>query len=579
MTDQEGKPRRRLTAIMATDVVGYSKLMQSDEAAALAGLSAIRKATQEHIERHQGRIANTAGDSVLVEFGSAADAVGCALALQEQLTSQADRELQLRIGIHLGDVVDKGGDLFGSAVNIAARLEGIAQPGGIVVSAAVRDAVSGKLSAVFNDLGLKTLKNIDEPLRAYALMPKAAVSPGMFRSGGALPLPSKPSLAVLPFSNISGNPEQQYFSDGITEDIITELSRWHQLSVLSRSSSFHYRDKMSDAKAIGRQLGVRYVVEGSIRQIGNRVRVTAQLVDAVSGSHLWAERYDRGLDDIFAVQDEVVQTIVATLVGRVQAAGADLAKRKPPTNLAAYDCVLRGRALPWGDPNADAEALHLYHKAIELDPDYGIAYALLALMMYHEWDYDMSGSSEILDRAFEHAKRAVELDEDESFCHFMLGFIYMYQGAHDLAVRYYVRALEMNPNNPEHMADMGGLLAYQGRAVEGLEWLRRATRIDPYFNPPFYWFLLGLAYFVARQHHEAIAAFERSKTRPFYMQAFLAASNALKGDIQRAVECSAECLRLKPDFSIRPFASKHPFKTPDDREHFVTGLRKAGLPE
>jgi len=315
--DHEPKSDRRLAAIMATDVVGYSKLMQSDEAGALAALAAIRETTQNQIRGHRGRIANTAGDSVLAEFGSAVEAVSCAMALQQELSSHTQgADLQVRTGIHLGDVVYKGGDLFGTAVNVAARLEGIAQPGGIVVSAAVRDAIAGKLATSFTDLGLKTLKNIQEPVRAYALWPKIGfLSPGASPAGEALPLAGKPSIAVLPFINMSGNPEQQYFSDGITEDIITELSRWHELRVLSRNSSFQYRDKAADAKRIGRELDVHYVVEGSIRQIGDRLRVTAQLVDTQSGSHLWAERYDRSLQEIFAVQDDVVQTIVATLAG------------------------------------------------------------------------------------------------------------------------------------------------------------------------------------------------------------------------------------------------------------------------
>jgi adenylate cyclase len=579
--DPNPKSDRRLAAIMATDVVGYSKLMEMDEAGALAALAAIREATENQIRGHRGRTANTAGDSVLAEFGSAVEAVSCALALQQELSRGASgADLRLRIGIHLGDVVDKRGDLFGTAVNVAARLESIAQPGGIVVSAAVRDAIAGKLAASFTDLGLKPLKNIEEPVRAYALSPRTGSLPsGVSPNGGALPLTSKPSIAVLPFINMSGNPDQQYFSDGITEDIITELSRWHELSVLSRNSSFQYRDKTVDAKTIGRQLGVGYVVEGSIRQIGKRVRVTAQLVDTSSGSHLWAERYDRGSDKIFSVQDEVVQTIVATLVGRVQAAGADLAKRKAPTSLVAYDCVLRGKALPWGDPNADAEALRLFRRAIELDPNYGVAYGLLALMMYHQWDYDMSGSNEIRDGAFEYARRAVELDENESFCQFILGHMHLYRGAHDLAMQYYLRALEMNPNNPEHIADMGCLLAYCGMAEESLAWFKRAKRVDPYFNPPWYWGMLGMTYFVARRYDDAIAAFERSTTMPFYVTAFLAASIALKGDIDRTTDYTKETLRRKPDFSIKVFAAKHPFKVPADLEHLVAGLRKAGLPE
>src|SRR5262245_20280621 len=278
MTDQEAKPKRRLTAIMATDVVGYSKLMQSDEASALAALAAIRKATQEHIELHQGRIANTAGDSVLAEFGSAVEAVDCAMALQQQLSSRTEGEdVQVRIGLHLGDVVDKGGDLFGTAVNVAARLEGIAQPGGIVVSAAVRDAIAGKLPTSFADLGLRTLKNIEEPLRAYALSSRAgAVSPGALRSGETLPLPSKPSIAVLPFDNLSGDRDQDYFADGMVEEIITALSRMRWLFVIARNSSFAYKGRAVDVKQIGRDLGVRYILEGSVRKAGSRVRISGQ---------------------------------------------------------------------------------------------------------------------------------------------------------------------------------------------------------------------------------------------------------------------------------------------------------------
>jgi adenylate cyclase len=293
MMDQEAKLKHRLAAIMATDVVGYSKLMQVNETAALAQVSAIRNATQEKIELHQGRIANTAGDSVLAEFGSAVEAVSCALALQQELSSRTQKEdLQVRIGIHLGDVVDKAGDLFGTAVNIAARLEGIAQPGSIVVSSAVRDAIAGKLPVLSADLGPQNLKNIDEPLRAFALMPNSAASPSVFRSGEALPLPSKPSIAVLPFENLSGDREQEYFADGIVEEIITSLSRMHWLFVIARNSSFAYKGRAVDMKQVGRELGVRYLLEGSVRKSGGRIRIIGQLINAATGTHLWADRFD-----------------------------------------------------------------------------------------------------------------------------------------------------------------------------------------------------------------------------------------------------------------------------------------------
>src|SRR5262245_57025528 len=298
MTDHEARPEHRLAAIMATDVVGYSRLMQEDEAGALAALAAIREATQDQVRRYRGRIANTAGDSVLAEFGSAVEAVSCAMALQHELSNHGqDAGLQVRIGVHLGDVVDKEGDLFGTAVNVAARLEGIAQPGAIVVSAAVRDAIAGKFAASFADLGLKTLKNIEEPLRIYTLSPKAGslLSHGTTPRGEALPLPNKPSIAVLPFENLSGDREQEYFADGMVEEIITALSRFRGLFVIARNSSFAYKGRAVNVKEVGRELGVRYILEGSVRKAGNRLRISGQLVDATTSMHLWAERFDGDL--------------------------------------------------------------------------------------------------------------------------------------------------------------------------------------------------------------------------------------------------------------------------------------------
>jgi adenylate cyclase len=274
-----------------------------------------------------------------------------------------------------------------------------------------------------------------------------------------------------------------------------------------------------------------------------------------------------------------VRTIVGTLVGRVQAAGAEHARRKPPASLAAYDCVLRGHALPWGDPQTDAEARRLYEKAIELDPEYGLAHALLALMMYAEWVRDTTGSEAALDRALELAKRAVELDENESYCHFMLGQAYLHLRSFDLAEHYHRRAVEMNPNNPEHLADMGGLLLYLDRPEEALEWLAQARRVDPYFGPAWYWHQLGMAYFVVRRYEDAIAAFGRSQTMPHWVHAWLGACHAYSGRDARAKECVAEALRRQPGYSTSICVAKHPFKNSADLDHLLAGLRKAGLPE
>jgi TolB-like protein len=377
---------------------------------------------------------------------------------------------------------------------------------------------------------------------------------------------------------MSGDPDRQYFSDGITEDIITELSRWRQLQVISRHASFQYRGGSLDLRRIGRELGVDYIVEGSVRRIGERIRVTAQLVDAASATHLWAERYDRDLKDLFAVQDEVVQTIVGTLVGRVQAAGAEQAKRKPPSNLAAYECVLRGDSLPIGDDKAEAEARRLYEKAIELDPTYARAYALLALSACVEWFKDASCSDAALDRALELARKAVELDANDSFCWASLGWVYLQRKTFDLAETYLQSALEMNPNNAVHVALYGDLLTYRGRPDDAIEWYDQARRIDR-FRPTWHWRHLGVALFAARRYDDAIAAFDRSPIKPFWVHAYVAACHAQSGRSELARKSTAEVVRLRPDFSLTTLSRKEPYKLQSDVEHLLEGLRKAGLPE
>ena len=404
-------------------------------------------------------------------------------------------------------------------------------------------------------------------------------------AGAASPAPEasqstgKPSIAVLPFVNMSGDSRQDFFSDGVTEDIITELSRFRQISVLVRNSAFRYRDTGIDVKRVGRELGVQYVVEGSVRRMGERIRITAQFVDAKSGNHLWAEHFDRDQREIFTVQDEVIRTIVGTLVGRLEAAGVEQIRRRPTTSLEAYECVLRGRALPIGDVAIDAQKRILYERAIALDPDYARAYALLAYAFFLEWFRDMGGSEVALDHALELAKKAVALDENDPLCQSALGWIYLFRKSFDLADQYYQRALRLNPNNSEHVARMGFLYAYTGRPDEALDSLAQARVIDPFFSPVWYWHHLGYAHFIARRYDDAIAALSHSTTMPFWVQAYLAACYALTDREDRAQELRSEILRLVPDFSLIRLAAKEPFKHPADRDHFVDGLRKAGLPE
>ena len=390
--------------------------------------------------------------------------------------------------------------------------------------------------------------------------------------------PPRVGICVLPFANMSGDAEQAYFSDGITEDIITELSRWRMLAVRSRAASFRYRGVAVDVRQVARELQVRFIVEGSVRRMGERVRITAQLIDAEVGNHVWAEKFDCALDEIFTVQDQVVRTIVSTLVGRVQACDAERARRKPPASLAAYECVLQGNALPWDEPEGCAKATRLFEQAIALDPDYGLAHALLAAMRYGQWYDDPVDSDAALHEALALATRGVELDPDESTCHSILAQVYHLHRAFDLSLQHIRRAVELNPTNQWNMADMGMMLIYAGEAEEALAWFGRARETDPYFDPPWYWREYGLAYLLLHRYDTAVAMFDHLPTRHHRSAALRAACHARLGDADRARVLATECLAMKPDFSIRHFMAKQPFRNPADATHLADALRLAGLP-
>jgi TolB-like protein len=389
----------------------------------------------------------------------------------------------------------------------------------------------------------------------------------------------RPSVAVLPFTNMSSDPEQQHFSDGVSEDIITELSRWRLLSVRSRAASFRYRGTAVDMKQIARELNVRYVVEGSIRRMGERIRIAVQLIDAETGNHVWAERFDRERADFFVVQDQVVRTIVSTLVGRVEVATVERMNRKPPASLDAYECILKGNALPWNDPICSAEATRLFARAIELDPGYGLAHAMLAVMHYRNWADDLSSSDTVLNEAYRLAKRAVELDSNDSTCFAILAHVCSFRRSYDVAIQYVQRAVEINPNNQWNAADMGIVLIYVGQAEAALTCFNRAREIDPYFDPPWYWYCLGQAYMALRRYEEALAAFEHLPTRGYRAAAQMAGCHARLGDIERAAVFVSECLNMRSEFKISHFVSKEPFKNPADAAHLAECLRMAGLPE
>ena len=387
------------------------------------------------------------------------------------------------------------------------------------------------------------------------------------------------AICVLPFTNMSGDPEQEYFSEGITEDIITELSRWRFLAVRSRSASFRYRGVAVDMKLVARELNVRFIVEGSVRRMGERIRITAQLIDTETGDHIWAEKFDRESADIFTVQDQVVRTIVSTLVGRVQVSHIERVRRKPPASLAAYEYVLKGNALPWDDPDGAAEAKRLFEKAIEIDPGYGVAHALLASLRCGQWRDDPGDSGPALDETYALAKRAVKLDENESTCFSLLAQVCLLRRSFDLALQYARRAFEINPSNQWNTADMGIILNYVGQAEEALAWLKRAKEIDPYFDPPWYWRTMAQTLMNLHRYEEALAMFDHLSASHYRIAAYMAACHARLEDMHRAKASVAACLAISPDFSTRQFMTKEPYKNPADAAHLAESLLMAGLPE
>jgi adenylate cyclase len=406
---------------------------------------------------------------------------------------------------------------------------------------------------------------------------RTATSPPVV--GGAVG-PSDPRVAicVLPFANLSGEPEQQAFSDGIAGDIIIELSRWRRLAVRSRSSSFRYRGATVDVPRIARELDVRFIVEGSVRRIGDRIRINVELIDADTGSQVWSERFDRAQAEIFAVQDRVVQQIVSTLVGRAQGSDVERIRRKPPSSLDAYECVLKGNALSWDEPEGAAEATRLFEQAIAIDPGYAIAHALLSTMRSAEWR-DNPGRTEVLDDACALAKRAVDLDDGDSTCHSLLSHACLYRHAFELAAQHARRSVELNPNNPWNMADYGLTLMYLGEPEEALRWFESAKSVDPYFDPPWYWRQAGQTQMVLKRHEAALSMFAHVTRRTPRIAAYMAGCCARLGDTARAKTYVDECLAMKPDFTIRRQMMAEPFRSPADAAYLAETLRLAGLPE
>jgi len=542
---------RRLTAILAADVVGYSRLMGVDEAGTLAALKAHR---QELIEpesaKRGGRVVGTAGDSLLAEFTSTFIAVDCAVAIQDGMAGRnanlpGDRKMLLRVGVNLGDVIVDGSDIYGDGVNIAARLEGQAEPGGIRISGKVYEEVRDKLDTAFEDMGEREVKNISKPVRVYRWAKAASDTiPGGANPDDVPALPDKPSIAVLPFTNMSGDPEQEYFSDGITEDIITELSRFRSLFVIARNSSFHYKGQSPRVQDVGRELGVHYVVEGSVRKAGNRVRITAQLIEAESGNHLWAERYDRDLENIFDVQDEVVQEIAALVPGQLNVAAMDRARRRPAESLSAYDCLLRGEWLMFRD-FTDRNVIPLFERAVEIDPQCARTYIQLARL--HAYSFTQGVSvDEAAQSARPLAEKALEISPSDPSIQSAAAVTYMMMCEHDLARQHIERAISLNPNDGEVMASAVYVLNYLGDQEEGLRWNRNHSRHDPILSDGYRENTFDLHY-MARRYEGAIGVFRGWRNPPLHLYAELAAAYAQNGQPEEAKAALETYLRELPE--------------------------------
>ena len=577
---------RRLAAIMAADVAGYSRLIEVDEEGALGRLKALRaEIIDPKIAEHRGRIVKTTGDGLLVEFASVVDALRCAAELQAAVAETnsslpLERRIDFRIGIHQGDIVVEDGDIFGDGVNVAARLEGLATPGGICVSSRVQEDAAGRLDLAFQDLGEQNLKNIARPIRVYRVGPDKAATP---LARPTLPLPDKPSVAVLPFQNISGDPEQEVFADGMVEDITTALSKLRWFFVIARNSSLAYKGRAVDVKQVGRELGVRYVLEGSVRRGGTRLRITAQLVEAETGNHVWAERYDRDIGDIFAVQDEITERVVAAIEPELYAAENIRSQRKPPESLDAWECVIRAlSAIGLDTRETNTEAERLCRRAIAISPRYGQAHSLLswALLRSTMWAGDLP---KLAPEISAEAQTALALDDRDPWAHLVQGNLFNRLHRSAEAERELRRGLELNPNFALAHALLGASLAARGSHQAGIDSARHASRLSPNDRSVSMFASMALmaAHVGAGSYAECVSwARLMTETHPEHLAGhiYLTAALAMLGEMTEATDALAPLLRLRPELSLAWMRQNLP-PTGELAERIYEALRRVGVPE
>ena len=585
---------RKLAAILAADVVGYSRLMGEDEAGTLERLKCLRRElVQPKITERKGRIVKLMGDGLLAEFPSVVEAVQCAVDIQRGMNEREpeitdERRIRLRIGVNLGDIIVEGSDIYGDGVNVAARLEGLADPGTICVSGTVFDHVKAKVDLDFVDLGEQEVKNIEQPVQVYRItlnngMGAKTTADALIGSAAVLELPDKPSIAVLPFDNMSGDPEQDYFADGIVEDIITELSREPDLFVIARNSSFAYKGKSPDIRQVARELGVRYVLEGSVRKAGSRVRLNAQLIEAETGHHVWAERYDRTLEDVFEVQDELTSTIQNTLLQKVLDSGIDSALRRAPKDMNAYDHMLRayGLLLRFNRANNE-ESIREAQAALDLDPGYARAHMVLAWAhLYSVWSAWTDDIEQAIERGYEAAKKAVAADRNDFFGHAALGFAELCMHRNDHALSALDRAVALNPNSADAHAVRGVALNFLGRPEEGLREVELAIRHNPH-HPDWYLMGAGRAYYMLGRYEDAIPTLERLTTALPELTTGRLLLAAVYAAADRQVEAEAEVssvLKDNPTLTLAYTRATVPFQKQEDLDRYLDLLRQAGLPE
>jgi adenylate cyclase len=622
--------KRKLTAILSADVKGYSRLMGEDEEATVRTITAHRKVITSVIEKYRGRVVDSPGDNILAEFVSVVDAVQSGVEIQEVIRAKnaelpEERRMEFRIGINLGDVIQEGERIYGDGVNIAARVEGLAEPGGICISGSAYEQIENKLALGYDYIGEHTVKNIVKPIRVYRVptgpetlqkvTEKKRPAPSWQRAafavviallvvaGGvaiwksyrpstppmevasvekmAFPLPDKPSIAVLPFNNLSDDPEQEYFSDGLTEEIITTLSKVPKLFVIARNSTFTYKGKPVKVQQVAEELGVRYVLEGSVRKGGDRIRITAQLIDALSGHHLWAEQYDRNLDDIFALQDEITKEIITAMRVKLTVGEQARAVAKGTNNLEAYlKCLQANELVHKINPESNALAKQLAEEAVALDPEYAWAYFVLGRAhMMDVWVRASKSPKESIGKSIKLVKKAIVLDDTLPEAHSLLGFLYSMTRQHDKAIAQAEKAVALNPNSGWAHFIVGKTLFFAGRAEESIPEYKRAIRLNP-IPPNHHIWSLGLSYAYTGQYEEAITWCEkavRQEPNDLLARMMMTVVYSLSGRDEEARAEAAEVLRIQPKFSVEKFAEKCRYKKKIDCERFLGALRKAGL--